>query len=83
MGLEAIGDAPQDWTAWVSASALRHHVLGEPLLDWLHQPIVTEEAWFAAQRPKQRITRRRFLPCSCRGWRSALPVETESTPPGP
>ena len=37
MGLEAIGEAPQDWTAWVSASALRHHVLGEPLLDWLQQ----------------------------------------------
>lgn len=26
----------------------------------LHQPIVTEEVWLAAQRPKQRVTHRRF-----------------------
>ena len=35
MGLEVITQPPADWSAWVSASALRNHVLGDPLLDWL------------------------------------------------
>lgn len=28
-------DGLPDWEDWVSATALRHHVLGDPLLDWL------------------------------------------------
>ena len=27
--------AVQEWDEWVSASATRNHVLGDPLLDWL------------------------------------------------
>lgn len=37
MGLELAAQAPADWSDWVSASALRNHVLGDPLLDWLEQ----------------------------------------------
>lgn len=37
MGIESIGPPPDDWSTWVSASALRNHVLGEPLLDWLER----------------------------------------------
>ena len=36
MGIEHI-QPPDDWSTWVSASALRNHILGDPVLDWLEQ----------------------------------------------
>ena len=34
-GVEKAPVSPQEWDVWVSASATRHHVLGDPLVDWL------------------------------------------------
>ncbi|MSQ35698.1 MAG: hypothetical protein EXR63_00935 [Dehalococcoidia bacterium] len=34
-GAPAVPISPEDWRDWVSATALRNHVLGDPLLDWL------------------------------------------------
>lgn len=34
MSIDSI-TAPDDWSTWVSASSTRHHVLGDPILDWL------------------------------------------------
>ncbi len=35
MTLESAARPPADWSDWVSATALRNHVLSDPLLDWL------------------------------------------------
>lgn len=33
---QVIPATAEDWTQWVSATATRNHVLGDPLLDWLN-----------------------------------------------
>ena len=34
-GVERVPGSRSEWDKWVSASATRNHVLGDPLLDWL------------------------------------------------
>lgn len=34
-GAQVLPVSPEEWREWVSATALRNHVLGDPLLDWL------------------------------------------------
>lgn len=34
-GVQIVPVSGEDWRDWVSATALRNHVLGDPLLDWL------------------------------------------------
>ncbi|MYH73134.1 MAG: hypothetical protein F4153_11270 [Acidimicrobiia bacterium] len=34
-GVQAAPSSPQEWDGWVSSSATRNHVLGDPLMDWL------------------------------------------------
>ncbi len=36
-GAERVPESRSDWDEWVSASKTRNHVLGDPLLDWLHR----------------------------------------------
>lgn len=35
-GRDVFPRSPEDWQDWVSAGRTRNHVLGDPILDWLH-----------------------------------------------